>query len=89
MLKEYQEFCQKKQNYTKLLLAVGLGGETGEVLDIIKKEHRDNKPVDIKHLEEEIGDVMWYVANLCTIYGLSLEEVIQNNIKKLKERYEL
>lgn len=87
-LREYQNFCYEKQRYTDLLLAVGLGGETGEVLEIYKKAHRDYKPIDKEHLKEELGDVLWYVANICTSQGLTLEEVIENNIKKLKERYD-
>ena len=37
---------------------------------------------------EELGDVMWYIANICTRYGLSLDDVLVKNVKKLNERYQ-
>ena len=86
---EYQNFA--KQNHrpgcNDVVFALGLGGETGEVLEIIKKARRDLVPLDIQHLKEELGDVLWYVANLCTVFGLTLEEVINSNVHKLCERY--
>lgn len=86
---EYQNFA--KQNHRPgcddVVFALGLGGETGEVLEIIKKAKRDLAIPDVPHLKEELGDVLWYVANLCTAFGLSLEEVINSNVHKLCERY--
>ena len=86
---EYQKFA--KQNHRpgcdETVFALGLGGETGEVLEIIKKAKRDLAVPDTLHLKEELGDVLWYVANLCTAYGLELEEVINANVHKLCERY--
>lgn len=86
---EYQNFA--KQNHRPgcddMVFALGLGGETGEVLEILKKARRDQVALDISHLKEELGDVMWYVANLCTAFGLSLEEVLNANVHKLCERY--
>lgn len=86
---EYQNFA--KQNHRpgcdEVVFALGLGGETGEVLEIIKKAKRDLAVVDTEHLREELGDVLWYVANLCSAYSLSLEDVINYNVHKLSERY--
>lgn len=89
--KDYQTFCSKKvkDGYTVEVFALGLGGETGEVLDIIKKSRRDKKPIDINHMKEELGDVYWYLANLCTSFGFSIDEVLEYNINKLKERYKV
>lgn len=91
---EYQEFASsalqpKFKGETGLYgFALGLGGETGEVLDAIKKrEFYERKDIPIEHIEEELGDVMWYVANICTRYGLSLDSVLAKNVKKLNERY--
>lgn len=70
-----------------LLLALGVGGEAGEVLEIMKKGHRPGKEVDVTHLKEELGDVLWYIAALAATYGLDLEEIAQENIAKLKKRY--
>jgi NTP pyrophosphatase (non-canonical NTP hydrolase) len=90
-LEEYQDFCKKghKPGCGLSVYALGLGGESGEVLDIIKKALRDEKPVDTKHVKEELGDVYWYLANLCTYFGFSIEEVLDDNMKKLQERYHL
>ena len=78
----------------KLLLAVaydGLGlGEAGEVQGKIKKIIRDaGGYINVeakKEISLEIGDVMWYLASLCDNLGLSLEQVAQENIEKLKSR---
>lgn len=86
---EYQEFAKQnwKPGCDDITFALGLGGETGEVLEILKKARRDQAPIDFKHLKEEIGDVLWYVANLCTSFGFSLEDVAYSNVGKLCERY--
>ena len=88
-LKEYQEFCKKglRKGNNSNVFALGLGGETGEVLEVIKKSLRDEKPIDLSHLKEELGDVMWYVANLCSSYDLSLQNIIDENVDKLSKRY--
>lgn len=92
---EYQEFASSalqpkfKGEFGLYGFALGLGGETGEVLDAIKKrELYERKDISIEHIEEELGDVMWYVANICTRYGLSLDSVLAKNVKKLNERYQ-
>lgn len=68
--------------------ALGLAGEAGEVCDDIKKKYYHQRPIDDKHTVEELGDVMWYVANLATAYGVKLSDIIKQNEKKLRERYE-
>jgi len=78
----------------KLLLAVaydGLGlGEAGEVQGKIKKIIRDDggniTPEHIEAIAFEIGDIMWYMASLCDNLGISLEDVANKNINKLKSR---
>ena len=71
---------------------LGLVGEAGEVAEKIKKIIRDNEGVisEEKKTEiiKELGDVMWYVANLSEEIGSSLEEVSIRNIEKLKSRQE-
>lgn len=70
--------------------ALGLGGETGEVLEKIKKVMRDNDGVvtDEKksELSKEIGDVLWYVSNLCSELDIDMGAVAQQNIDKLYDR---
>lgn len=95
-IKDYQEFASKglreeslhKNNV--LNFALGLAGESGEVCDLIKKREFHNRynECPVERVEEELGDVMWYVANLCTELGLDLETVLQKNELKLKRRYE-
>ena len=88
-IKSYQEFAKLKwkpgMDQTTILL--GLGGETGEVLDIFKKARRDQVSPDMNHVIEEIGDVFWYLFNLCSILNVSVEHVLEANMIKLQERY--
>lgn len=67
--------------------AIGLAGECGEVCDYIKKaifhQHGFNK----HKLADELGDVLWYVAALAQTAGLSLSDIMEQNIAKLKIRY--
>ena len=66
---------------------LGLSGESGETLDIIKKFVFHEKELDKEHLKKEIGDVMWYVAMICESVGFDLDDVMQTNVDKLKARY--
>lgn len=67
--------------------ALGLAGEAGEVVDILKKVLFHDKELDKDNLVLELGDVMWYVQHLCNTISVSLEDVIEANIKKLSARY--
>ena len=66
---------------------LGLAGESGEILDMIKKWVFHENELDKKHLKKEIGDVMWYVAMICESVGFDLDDVMQTNVDKLKARY--
>jgi NTP pyrophosphatase (non-canonical NTP hydrolase) len=68
-------------------LALGVGGEAGEVMEIIKKGTRPGKEIDVVHLKEEIGDVLWYLAVLADSLHLDLGEIANENIEKLQKRY--
>ena len=72
--------------------ALGLGGESGEVLEKIKKIIRDESfeiSEDKKQeLSKEIGDVLWYIAALSSELGLELNDVAEKNINKLQSRKE-
>jgi len=67
--------------------AIGLTGEAGEVADLIKKGIYHQQGIDQPKLKKELGDVMWYLSALCTEFGFTLEEVMQQNIDKLKARF--
>lgn len=67
--------------------AIGLAGEAGEVADDVKKAVFHRAGVDRDVLKKELGDVLWYVAALCTKLDVSMSEVMERNIAKLKLRY--
>ena len=66
---------------------MGLCGEAGEAIDIVKKHLAQGHELDREHLIKELGDIAWYLAETATALDVSLEEVLQGNIKKLKKRY--
>ncbi len=67
--------------------ALGLAGEAGEVVDLIKKFLYAGHPLDAEELVEELGDVLWYVALICHAVGTSIGEVMAANVEKLRRRY--
>ena len=85
----YMDFCKHSARYPihreKEYLMIGLMNEAGEVGGAYKKEIRDE--VDNKELIiDELGDVMWYITNLCRVYGTSPSGLMQHNIQKLMTR---
>ena len=68
-------------------IGLGLCGEAGEVADIIKKHLAGAKQIDPVHLKEELGDVLWYIAEACDCFGFSMQEIAQANIEKLARRH--
>ena len=81
---------QKTEMHRLLTGAVGVCSEGGEFLEIVKKMIFQGKPVNeenLFHLKRELGDVMWYVAQACMGLNISLDEVIEMNVDKLKARY--
>ncbi len=67
--------------------ALGLVGEAGEVSETVKKGIFHQHGLDSDKLKKEIGDVLWYVAALCTTLEFDMGEIMQMNIDKLKVRY--
>jgi len=73
-----------------LTAALGLGSESGEFVEIVKKMILQGKPAseeNIFHMKRELGDIMWYWATACASLGLDPYEVISENQKKLEARY--
>lgn len=66
---------------------MGLCGESGEAIDIVKKWLAQGHELDREKLKKELGDICWYVAETATALGISLEEIMEANIEKLKKRY--
>lgn len=67
--------------------AIGLAGEAGEVADLVKKGIFHQHGLDAEKVKKELGDVLWYVAALCSKLGFDLGEVMEANVEKLKARY--
>lgn len=67
--------------------ALGLAGEAGEVADTIKKAVFHQHGLDRAELIKELGDVLWYVAGICSVMNISISEVMERNIAKLTIRY--
>lgn len=78
--------------YAIIYPTLGLCGESGEVAEKIKKWIRDSKRTDIISedrlvlLRKELGDVLWYIANLASDLGFSLQDIAKENIEKLADR---
>ena len=66
---------------------MGLCGESGEVIDIVKKWLAQGHELDEEKIKKELGDVAWYLAEVAYALDTSLEEVLAANIEKLKKRY--
>jgi len=66
---------------------LGLSGESGELIDLIKKWMFHEKPLDETHVKKELGDVLWYAALICESFGWKMSDVMDLNIEKLKKRY--
>ena len=70
--------------------AIGIASEGGEFAEIVKKCVFQGKPLDADtqfHIKRELGDIMWYWTNSCRALGLDPNDVIQENVNKLKARY--
>jgi len=91
-LTEYQEVSKRTipeqlDAQERLILALGLNGEAGEVGEILKKHHGHGKPLDTGKLAAELGDVLWYLSAIATAYGIDLDAVARGNVYKLRQRY--
>ena len=70
--------------------ALGLAAETGEFCEIPKKIFFQGKPLNdenVFHMKRELGDIIWYWINACRALGLNPNDVIEENVNKLKARY--
>ena len=66
---------------------MGLCGESGEAIDIVKKHLAQGHELDKEHLIKELGDIAWYLAETAFALDVELEDVLALNIEKLKKRY--
>ena len=91
-LQEYEIDAMRTANseapYPPLFMAaLGLGGEAGEVQEIIKKHFFQGHPLDQIQLAEELGDVAWYLTVAANFAGFSLEDILRMNASKRRQRY--
>lgn len=66
---------------------MGLCGEAGEVVDLLKKSYFQGHGLDKSHMAEELGDVAWYLSVSAFAIGYDLETILQMNVNKLRKRY--
>jgi NTP pyrophosphatase (non-canonical NTP hydrolase) len=93
---EIQEY-QKKASRTManlessllddLHMILGIQTEASEIADVYKKHIAYGKELDLVNVKEELGDVLWYVANMCNLHGWDLRDILDTNIKKLEARF--
>ena len=92
MVGKMQELETQSDVNVALLLtgAIGIASEGGEYAEIVKKCIFQGKPMDdetIFHCKRELGDIMWYWITSCRALSLDPNEVIEENVNKLKSRY--
>ena len=68
-------------------MVLGMQTEAAEIADAYKKTIAYKKELDFVNVKEELGDILWYIANLCNMHGWDLRDIMQTNIDKLKARY--
>lgn len=85
---EYQKLALRTALNTSLINGVmGLCGEAGEVIELVKKHEFQNKSLDKEKLLEELGDCLWYISLIANSLDTKLENVAIKNIEKLEKRY--
>ena len=90
---EYQELAMRTLNPSlsrkDVLInsVMGLCGESGEAIDMVKKWLAQGHKLDRTHLAKELGDIAWYLAEAATALDIPLEDILLANIEKLKNRY--
>ena len=92
-INEYQQLAMRTLNPAlgekDVLIngVMGLCGEAGEAIDLVKKHLAQGHALDRESLIDELGDVAWYLAETAHALGCDLETVLRRNIEKLRRRY--
>ena len=84
---ELEDDCNLPQLLTA---ALGLGAESGEFTEVVKKIILQGKPYNednVFHMKRELGDICWYIAQACMVLDTTFDEIIEMNVDKLKKRY--
>jgi NTP pyrophosphatase (non-canonical NTP hydrolase) len=88
--KQFEKLAARMQDPNTLRLmhaCVGIGTEAGEIQDLFKKKVMYGKDVQTSDFIDEIGDILWYIGVACNTLGVSFEEIMEKNWKKLSVRY--
>jgi len=83
---DWDVVCIPQSRVMPLWALSGLVGEAGEIAELVIK-YCVTGEVDKERLKDELGDLMWYVSSLCTLFGLNLGDVMEHNVAKLQKRY--
>lgn len=92
-INEYQKLAmttlnpQLSQHEVLMNAVMGLCGESGEVIDIIKKHLYQGHDLNRDALVKELGDIAWYLAEAATALDMDLEQILAANIEKIRRRY--
>ena len=84
---ELEDDCNLPQLLTA---ALGLGADSGEFTEVVKKIILQGKPYNednVFHMKRELGDICWYIAQACMALDTTFDEIIEMNVDKLKKRY--
>jgi NTP pyrophosphatase (non-canonical NTP hydrolase) len=86
---EYQTAAARTSGESSDLIngALGIAGEAGEVIELVKKHKYHGRDLDIDALAKELGDLLWYVAETASQAGVKLSDVAAQNVAKLKARH--
>ena len=91
LIARMQEVSEQGCQVARLNTAqAGLAAEAGEFGEIVKKILFQGKPYDadnVFHMKRELGDVMWYMMQACIALNLDLDDIIEENVRKLEKRY--
>ena len=87
--KEAMKTLNPELNKKDILInsVMGLCGESGEAIDIVKKWLMQGHDLDKDHLIKELGDIAWYLAEAATALDIPLDVILQGNLDKLHKRY--
>lgn len=89
---DYQQLARRTQNTKELLeerrehSLFGMASEVGEIHAFFQKKHQGHY-LDTNKLKSEVGDLLWFIAELCDSYAWNMSDVAMMNIEKLKKRY--
>lgn len=94
LIRDYERFVKglfktqvNNDTWNMAHAALGIGGEAGEVVDLIKKTFANGKELDLEKLTKEMGDLLFYAFALMNVTGITIDQILDANIEKLRARY--